>query len=170
MGGRCALELNARRRVGGYGFLPPSYKGKGLFASGASARVCTPTNHLMLGQSEAYLRERGLFGGHCFSDLDQNPAFGSTPGKVMPAIDTHPCIYSHLYDRLVLPQELLLVQGVDIEGTVLCGKRKPSVLPMLMQQLPTAQQLSLGSGLHPHSSFHHVCIVDIHHLRERGRC
>ena len=56
------------------------------------------------------------------ADLDHNVNFGPVPGPDVPALDTHPKIFSFKEMRLVLGSELLAAQGVDMFES-LAGKR-----------------------------------------------
>ena len=56
---------------------------------------------------------RGNGQGEYLADIDHNPGFGPTPGRYMPALDTHPSVFSFQKQRLALPLELLSAQGLD---------------------------------------------------------
>ena len=58
--------------------------------------------------------EREDLAGNYLVDLDHDVGYGPASGPVLPALDTHPTIYSFQGGRLLLPQELLAAQGVDM--------------------------------------------------------
>ena len=92
--------------------LPPDFAG--LPMSKYLQCLLPPGAMLRLSQYESARPQREGLAGHYMVDLDHNISFGPRSGPEMPALDTHPTIYSFQMERLVLAEEMLAAQGIDM--------------------------------------------------------
>jgi hypothetical protein len=141
----------AQRRYSSDTALPASYKGKGLVASGACRLVLTPTNMRITSECEDMFAAKQTVGKK-FADVDQSPKVASSPGNIIPALDTHPKIYSRHHDRLATAAELYHAMGTDTQQGHLGGKRGISPLADIIPTLPLKDQLAWDSISIPRSA------------------
>ena len=86
-----------------------------------------PGAMVRLSQYDKARRQKDEWSGCFLADLDHNIDCGPGCGHLMPALDTHPNIFSFTLNRLAIGEELLQAQGVDFYP-VLSGNRGQSPL------------------------------------------
>ena len=94
------------------------------------------------------LWESGEYAGTLLADLEHHKGCGPAHGLVMPALDTHPLVWSYGKQRLATPHELFSAQGLDVYPG-LSGQRGVSPLKGLVHSMSTqsANKL-LGNTMH----------------------
>ena len=101
-----------------------------------------------MSQYESARPQREGLAGHYMVDLDHNISFGPRSGPEMPALDTHPTIYSFQMERLVLAEEMLAAQGIDMFED-LAGSRGISPLKDIFSSFSESElRFFAGNSLH----------------------
>ena len=126
--------------------LPPDFAG--LPMSKYLQCLLPPGAMLRLSQYESARPQREGLAGHYMVDLDHNISFGPRSGPEMPALDTHPTIYSFQMERLVLAEEMLAAQGIDMFED-LAGSRGISPLKDIFSSFSESElRFFAGNSLH----------------------
>ena len=111
------LERASRRRI----TLPPGLADGSMTMRDALTYLIPPGAMIRLGQYEKVRALREDLFGNFFADLDHNVDAGPSSGHFIPSLDTHPTIFAFKHNRLLIPAELLLAQGINMFADA-CGR------------------------------------------------
>ena len=137
------VERAKRRR----NTLPPALAKGSMNMREALTHLLPPGAMIRLAEYDKVRALREDLLGNFFADLDHNVDAGPASGHQIPALDTHSTIFAFKHDRLLIPSELLLAQGINMFADA-CG-REVSPLAAVFQNFNESELRQMaGNSIH----------------------